>query len=153
MADAHRFVLTTPVIAWPPDHNMGVGPSDIVAACGDRPAIAAYDPLTDDPPPKSKMVYIRLPGPAGHRSRYDEPSIDKIAERWVRRIGQARRQSKHVAHYEEIRYEQLILETEPTLRDVCAFLELRWDESILDYPRRSAPRLEEMRRELPADPH
>jgi len=55
-------------------------PSDIVSACGDRPAIAAYDPLTDDPPPKSKMIYIRLPGPAGHRSRYDEASVAKIAD-------------------------------------------------------------------------
>jgi len=55
-------------------------PSDIVAACGDRPAIAAYDPLNDDPPPPSKMIYIRLPGPAGHRSRYDEVSIARIAQ-------------------------------------------------------------------------
>lgn len=55
-------------------------PSDIVAACGDRPAVAAYDPLVDDPPPKAKMAYIRLPGPAGHRSRYDEASIAKIAD-------------------------------------------------------------------------
>jgi len=55
-------------------------PADIAAACGDRPAVAAYDPLTDDPPPKSKIIYLRLPGPAGHRSRYDEASIAKIAE-------------------------------------------------------------------------
>jgi uncharacterized protein YecE (DUF72 family) len=58
-------------------------PSDIAAACGDRPAIAAYDPLVDDPPPKSKMTYIRLPGPAGHRSRYDEASVEKIAEHCI----------------------------------------------------------------------
>ncbi|MDH3622337.1 MAG: DUF72 domain-containing protein [Myxococcales bacterium] len=55
-------------------------PSDIVAACGDRPAIAAYDPLTDDPPPPSNMVYIRLAGPAGHRSRYDEAAVAELAE-------------------------------------------------------------------------
>ena len=55
-------------------------PSDIVAACGDRPAIAAYDPLTDDPPPPANMVYIRLAGPAGHRSRYDEAAIAELAE-------------------------------------------------------------------------
>ncbi len=55
-------------------------PSDIAAACGDRPAVAAYDPLLEDPPPKSDFVYIRLPGPAGHRSRYDEASIAKIAD-------------------------------------------------------------------------
>lgn len=55
-------------------------PSDIVAACGDRPAIAAYDPLKDAPPPPSKMVYIRLAGPAGHRSRYDEAAVAELAE-------------------------------------------------------------------------
>jgi len=55
-------------------------PTDIVAACGDRRAIAAYDPLNDDPPPPANMTYIRLPGPAGHRSRYDEAAIDAIAD-------------------------------------------------------------------------
>ena len=55
-------------------------PADIVAACGDRPAVAAYDPLRQDAPPADEMTYIRLPGPAGHRSRYDEESIAKLAE-------------------------------------------------------------------------
>ena len=55
-------------------------PSDIIVACGDRPAIAAYDPLNDEPPPEAPMIYIRLPGPAGHRSRYDEAAIAMIAD-------------------------------------------------------------------------
>ena len=55
-------------------------PSDIAAACTDRGAIAAYDPLLQEPPPEASRVYLRLPGPAGHRSRYDEASVDKIAE-------------------------------------------------------------------------
>jgi hypothetical protein len=80
-----------------------------------------------------------------------EHPIEKIAERWVRRIGQARRQSKHVPHYMEVRYEQLILETEPTLRRICEFFELPWSDEILDYHQRSAERLAEMERELPAD--
>jgi len=80
-----------------------------------------------------------------------EHPIPTIAERWVRRIGQARRQSKYVPHYEEVRYEQLILDTEPTMRAVCEFFGLPWDEAVLDYHRHSAERLEEMRRELPAD--
>lgn len=80
-----------------------------------------------------------------------EHPIDTIAERWVRRIGQARRQSKHVPHYMEVRYEQLILDTEPTLRRICEFFELPWDGAVLDYHRQSAERLEEMKRELPAD--
>lgn len=84
------------------------------------------------------------------RAVKDHP-VDVVAERWVRRIGQARRQSKHVSHYMEIRYESLILETEKTLRDVCEFFELPWDDSVLNYHQQSAERLEEMKRELPAD--
>lgn len=41
--------------------------------------IAAYDPLVDDPPPsKGDLAYIRLPGPAGFRSRYDETSLERV---------------------------------------------------------------------------
>lgn len=45
-----------------------------------KKVVVAYDPLNDEPPPSNGVVYLRLPGPAGHRSRYDEASIDKIAE-------------------------------------------------------------------------
>jgi hypothetical protein len=84
------------------------------------------------------------------RATKDHP-IDRIAERWVRRITRAREQAKRLAHYREIRYESLILETEPTLREVCDFYELPWDDAVLDYHQRSAERLEEMKRELPDD--
>ena len=78
-----------------------------------------------------------------------EHPIERIAERWVRRITRAREQAKRLAHYKEIRYESLILETEPTLREVLEFLEFPWDDGILDYHQHSAERLEEMKRELP----
>jgi hypothetical protein len=78
-----------------------------------------------------------------------EHPIDRIAERWVRRITRAREQAKRLNHYEEVRYESLILETRPTLERVCEHLELPWDDALLDYHRQSAERLEEMRRELP----
>jgi hypothetical protein len=84
------------------------------------------------------------------RAVKDHP-IPTIAERWVRRIGQARRQSAHVPHYREVRYEQLVTETEATLRGICEFFELPWDDAVLDYHQRSAERLAEMKRELPAD--
>ncbi|KAA0274946.1 MAG: sulfotransferase [Acidobacteria bacterium] len=80
-----------------------------------------------------------------------EHPIDRIAERWVRRITRAREQAKRLRRYEEIRYESLILETRPTLERICAQLELPWDDAVLDYHRQSAVRLEEMRRELPED--
>jgi hypothetical protein len=80
-----------------------------------------------------------------------EHPIDRIAERWVRRITRAREQAKRLSHYREVRYEALILETEPTLREVVEFAALPWDDAILDYHERSADRLEEMRRELPSE--
>ena len=42
-------------------------------------SIAARDPLahgTLDAP----VAYYRLPGPAGHKSRYEDPAIEKLAE-------------------------------------------------------------------------
>jgi uncharacterized protein YecE (DUF72 family) len=56
---------------------------DVIAAIdGKKNVIAAYDPLQDDPPPiaKGDLSYVRLPGPAGFRSRYDEGSLEKVVE-------------------------------------------------------------------------
>lgn len=50
-------------------------------ACMDpkKNVIAAYDPLQDDPPAgKGDLSYVRLPGPAGFRSRYDEGSLERV---------------------------------------------------------------------------
>jgi sulfotransferase family protein len=78
-----------------------------------------------------------------------EHPIDRIAERWVRRISRAREQAQRLEHYEEIRYEALILDTRTTLERVCEVFELPWDDALLDYHERSADRLAEMKRELP----
>lgn len=43
-------------------------------------AVAARDPLTSGPSPKGPFAYYRLPGPAGHKSRYEDPAIDKLAD-------------------------------------------------------------------------
>lgn len=58
----------------------GWKPAQILELAGKKKIVVAYDPLTDDSPPAGDMVYARLPGPAGHRSRYDEASIDTLAE-------------------------------------------------------------------------
>lgn len=52
----------------------------LLEAAGRRPVVAAYDPLHDDTPEDGPFTYIRLPGPAGHRSRYDEPAVGRVAE-------------------------------------------------------------------------
>ena len=50
----------------------------------------------------------------------------------------ARRDAPKLDHYIEVRYEDLILDTEPSLRRICEFIELPWDEAMLDYHERSA---------------
>jgi uncharacterized protein YecE (DUF72 family) len=54
--------------------------ADVVAAIdGKKNVVPAYDPLQDEfNPGKAELVYLRLPGPAGHRSRYDEGSLEKV---------------------------------------------------------------------------
>jgi uncharacterized protein YecE (DUF72 family) len=57
--------------------------ADMLAAIdGKKNVTAAYDPLNDDPPPsaKAELAYIRLPGPAGFRSRYDEGSLERVVQ-------------------------------------------------------------------------
>ena len=54
--------------------------SDVLAAIdGKKNVYGAYDPLQDEPSnEKADFAYLRLSGPAGHRSRYDEGSLEKI---------------------------------------------------------------------------
>ena len=48
---------------------------------GRKNVYAAYDPLQEEPfDDKATFSYLRLLGPAGHRSRYDETSLEKIVE-------------------------------------------------------------------------
>ena len=54
---------------------------DVVRSLADlrKNMVAACDPLTQKIGTLSgDFAYMRLPGPAGHRSRYDEPSLEKI---------------------------------------------------------------------------
>jgi hypothetical protein len=78
------------------------------------------------------------------------PPATRVARRWKRRIEEARELSRSVSHYLEIRYEDLVTDTEPTLRRVCEFIELDWDPRMLEYHAHAGERLEEMQRALPA---
>lgn len=53
----------------------------VAAAVGKKKKLAiAYDPLNEKPVKGGDLAYLRLPGPAGKRSRYDVASVDAIAE-------------------------------------------------------------------------
>jgi uncharacterized protein YecE (DUF72 family) len=64
-------------IVWEPPP--GWAADDAQALAGESGAIAARDPLASGTS-KAALAYYRLPGPAGHKSRYEDPAIEKLAE-------------------------------------------------------------------------
>lgn len=64
-------------VVWEPPPAWDAGEAEEIAE-GAR-AIAARDPLKSGLS-KLPIAYYRLPGPAGHKSRYEDPAIDKLAE-------------------------------------------------------------------------
>jgi uncharacterized protein YecE (DUF72 family) len=57
----------------------GWSPEETAAAVGGAGALAAQNPLRAPLPAKQDLLYVRLPGPAGHRSRYEEASLEQVA--------------------------------------------------------------------------
>lgn len=105
--------------------------------------------------PEARFVHVIRDGRDVALSVLDrtvrELTAADIAGRWQKKITKARDDSPKLDHYTEIRYEDLVLDTEPVLRRVCEFVELPWDEALLSYHERSAERLKEMARTLPAE--
>jgi hypothetical protein len=74
----------------------------------------------------------------------------EMARRWRKRIIKSRLDSAEVEHYLEVRYEDLVLDTEAVLRRVCEHIELDYDPAMLTYHERAGERLQEMAGALPA---
>jgi hypothetical protein len=74
----------------------------------------------------------------------------EMARRWRKRISKAQEDSADVAKYIEVRYEDLISDTEGVLRRICDFVELEFDPAMLTYHERAEERLQEMAGALPA---
>jgi hypothetical protein len=105
--------------------------------------------------PEARFVHVIRDGRDVALSVLDrtvrELTTTDVARRWRKKITKAREDAPKLEHYTEIRYEDLILDTEPVLRRVCEFIDLPWDDAMLDYHERSAERLKEMARALPAE--
>lgn len=84
------------------------------------------------------------------RSMRAASTPDAAARKWRDRIREARKQGETLPHYMEVRYEDLVLDTERELRRVCEFIRLPWDDSLLRYHERAGERLMEVARDLPA---
>jgi hypothetical protein len=80
-------------------------------------------------------------------------SAADTARWWTGRIRAAREQAAHLHSYLEVRYEDLLTATETVLRQVCAFLDLPWDEAMLRYYERATLRLAEAAGPIPAPHH
>jgi hypothetical protein len=74
----------------------------------------------------------------------------EMARRWRKRIIKARLDAEEINHYMEVRYEDLVIDTESTLRRVCEHIELDFDPAMLRYYERAEERLQEMAGALPA---
>nr|MBA2296496.1 sulfotransferase [Actinomycetota bacterium] len=75
-------------------------------------------------------------------------TVEGAARRWKKRVMRGREQAARLPHYLEVRYEDLILDTEPTLLRICEYIELDFDEAMLRYYERAEERLSEKARDL-----
>ena len=74
----------------------------------------------------------------------------EMARRWRKRVVKAREDAGEVEHYIEVRYEDLIADTEGVLRRVCEHVEIEFEPIMLRYHERAEERLQEMAGALPA---
>jgi Sulfotransferase family len=75
-------------------------------------------------------------------------TIEDAAVHWTTQIRRARRKSRSVPHYTEMRYEGLVADPEPIVRRLCEFCDLRFDPRMLDYHRTATERMEGLERDL-----
>jgi hypothetical protein len=71
-------------------------------------------------------------------------SIEAIAEDWQRAIRVARGVAEKLQHYQEVRYERLVNEPEAVLRELCDWLDLRFDSAMLRAHERARSRFKEL---------
>ncbi len=74
---------------------------------------------------------------SGHKT------AEEVAQWWASRIIEGRQEGAKVAHYMEVKFEDLVMDPEPTLRRIAEFVELPWNSSMLDYHRTAAARIAE----------
>lgn len=122
---------------------------------GDKsPRYAINMPLIKRTLPEARFIHLIRDGRdvALSALKGREPSPEKVkvtARRWKRRLARARAAAERVP-YIEVRYEDLLTDTEAQLRRICEFTELPWDPAVLRYHERAGERLQEMGDALPA---
>lgn len=109
------------------------------------PSYSSHMSLIQGLLPEARFIHIIRDGRDVALSIKDFPRLPRshveAAAWWKQRIEQARGQVDLLHNYLEIRFEDLVLQMEPTVRQVCDFLELSWDPRMLTYYQTSEERL------------
>jgi hypothetical protein len=116
---------------------------------GDKtPFYRAHMPLVQRLVPEARFVHVIRDGRDVALSItplwFGPDSIEETASYWRDIVGEIREGGRRLDAYLEVRYEDLILETEPTLRRICDFVDLPFDRAMLDYHRRAPERVREV---------
>jgi hypothetical protein len=100
--------------------------------------------------PEAHFVHLIRDGRDAALSRRalkpDDRPIAYHANYWKSHVHAARRRRSRVGHYLELRYEDLVMDTEAQLRRICDFLELPFDARMLDYHQGASDRVGEFAR-------
>ena len=118
--------------------------------CGDKtPDYCRHLPAIEELLPEVRFVHLVRDGrdvALSIRPLWFAPAQDaaSLALWWRERIEAAHAGAAVVRHYLEIRYEDLLRNTEQILRRLCDFLELPWAPEVLTYGARARDRLGEV---------
>jgi hypothetical protein len=96
--------------------------------------------------PEARFVHVIRDGRdvALAASARNGKSPGRCARVWRDAVCEARDQAAGLEGYLEVRYEDLVRDTEATLRQVCEPIELEWDPAMLRYHERAGERLREL---------
>jgi hypothetical protein len=106
--------------------------------------------------PEARFIHVIRDGrdvALSQARRASEPTpLDVAGRRWKSRVLATRLRARRLPEgaYLEVRYEDLVLDTEAELRRICKFIGLRFDKRMLRYHERADERLREIAKELPA---
>jgi Sulfotransferase family len=116
---------------------------------GDKtPGYVRYMPAIERVLPEAHFVHVIRDGRDAWVSIRDlwfgPNSVEEAAQTWQTWVLEARRDAELVSHYKEVTFERLVSEPEATLRDLCAYLELPWNEAMLRFYERAPERIAEV---------
>lgn len=118
---------------------------------GDKtPSYALHIPAIRRVLPEARFIHLIRDGrdvALSLRRMWFSPGheIETQAAYWRRFVLAARKAGAGAPDYLEVRYEDLILHTRPTLERICAFLDLAYHPALERYPERARDRLAEQK--------